>query len=149
MKIFEAEKNLIEKRVKEIREIKRDPSKNEKITIVDGAPILDSQQEEYFNLKRMAEILVFGMRQTYAGEYLDLRRKTSLEILPPMMERFFENLNYDKSNDQTAEDTKRDSLNDVLRTEFDTIQSRIQNIYDAINFNATLPEYQKQSRTVK
>ena len=145
MKIFEAEKNLIEKRVKEIREIKRDPSKNEKITIVDGAPILDSQQEEYFNLKRMAEILVFGMRQTYAGEYLDLRRKTSLEILPPMMERFFENLNYDKSNDQTAEDTKRDSLNDAMRTEFDSIQSRIQNIYDAINFNSTLPNYQKQS----
>ncbi len=145
MKVFEEEKKLIEKRVNEIRAIKRDPSKNEKITIVDGAPILDSQKEEYFNLKRMAEILVFGMRQTYAGEYLDLRKNTSLEVLPPMMERFFENLNYNKSKVQTAEDTQRDSLNDTLQTEFDLIQSRIQNIYDAINFNATLPEYQKQS----
>lgn len=147
MKIFEEEKKLIEKRVNEIRAIKRDPSKNEKITIVDGAPILDSQKEEYFNLKRMAEILVFGMRQTYVGEYLDLRKNTSLEVLPPMMERFFENLNYNKSKDQTAKDTQRNRLNDALQTEFDTVQSRIQNIYDAINFNATLPEYQKQSTT--
>lgn len=106
MKIYDDERELVKKRMEEIKENKRTATGNRKITIAAGEPVLKEDADEYKALNRMAEILEFGMHQISDWEYLDLREQTSLEALPPELRNYFKNPK--NMTDTNEEKDKRD-----------------------------------------
>lgn len=107
MKIYDDEKELVKKRIEEIRENKRTATGDRKIIIAAGEPVLYDDADEYKALNRMAEILEFGMKQISDWEYLNLREMTSLPSLDPAVKNFFKNPKDMTVSNSSASSTER------------------------------------------
>ncbi len=80
MDIIDNERNLIKERMKQIKDDMRDVKRpNRHIVIAAGEPVLQEDQDEYRALARMAELLEYGLKEKFTGEYDKLRKETKLE----------------------------------------------------------------------
>lgn len=101
MDIIDNERNLIKERMEQIRENKRSPKEKQyKIVIAAGEPVLKDDEQEFRALARMLELLEYGLKEKFAGEYDKLRGETKLEGVEESIS--------DKINPKTPSEEKKD-----------------------------------------